>query len=97
MKIFTADSVSEFTKRIENGDYDVSKAIYEQIKRGVERNRKAVVAFSFNLLGNADVYDFTIERKEWPTALNTCMKIFAEYDMFEECIDIQKLLKTLEA
>jgi hypothetical protein len=95
MKLFTADSVSEFTQRVENGDYEISHAIYEQIKRGIERNRKAVVVFSFNLSGKADVYDFTIARKEWSTALNTCMKIFAANDMFEECIDIQNLLKKL--
>jgi hypothetical protein len=97
MKIFTADSVSEFTQRVEDGDYEISKAIYDGIKHGVKRKRKAVVVFSFNLTGKADVYDFTIDRSQWSTALNTCMNIFAKHDMFEECIEIQNLLKELKA
>ena len=52
--------------------------------------------FSFNLTGKADVYDFTIDRSQWSIALNTCMNIFAKHDMFEECIEIQNLLKELK-
>jgi len=39
--------------------------------------------------------DFILERDQWGTSLKTCMDVFANNDLFEECIEIQKMIKEL--
>ena len=43
-----------------------------------------------------DVIEFILERDQWVVSLNTCLDVFAQHDMFEECIEIQKMLKQLD-
>ena len=40
--------------------------------------------------------EFILERDQWVVSLNTCLNVFADNDMFEECIEIQKILKILD-
>ena len=39
--------------------------------------------------------EFILNRDQWVVSLNTCLNVFSENDMFEECIEIQKILKEL--
>ena len=94
--IFEFKSVSDFKERLENKDLTLSKEIFNQIKKAFHSkvHRKKVTAFTIVIKG--DEIDFILERDQWHISLNTCMSSFAENDMFEECIEIQKMLKTLQ-
>ena len=94
--VFEFNSVSEFKSKIENKDVLISTEIYKQIHKAIndKRRRKKVTAFIAKIKN--DVIEFILERDQWVVSLNTCLDVFAQHDMFEECIEIQKMLKQLD-
>ena len=94
--VFEFDSVEEFKSKIESRDLTLSMEVYKQIKKAFysKINRKKVTVFVAKV-GKHDVIEFILERGQWAYSLNTCMNVFADNDMFEECIEIQKILKEL--
>jgi hypothetical protein len=93
--VFEFNSVSEFKSRIESKDLTISTEIYKQISKAVndKRKRKKVTAFVAKIKN--EVIEFILERDQWVVSLNTCLDVFAQNDMFEECIEIQKMIKQL--
>jgi len=94
--VFEFKSVSEFRAKIESKDLDISKEIYKQICKAFndKRRRRKVTAFVAKIKN--EVIEFILERDQWVVSLNTCLNVFADNDMFEECIEIQKMLKILD-
>lgn len=94
--VFEFKSIDEFKARIESRDLEMSKEIYKQIYKAFndKRKRKKVIAFVIKIKN--EVIEFILERDQWIVSLNTCLDVFANNDLFEECIEIQKMLKTLE-
>ena len=93
--VFEFNSISEFKSKIENKDLLISIETYKQIHKAIndKRRRKKVTAFIVKIKN--DVIEFILERDQWVVSLNTCLDVFAQNDMFEECIEIQKMLKQL--
>lgn len=94
--VFEFKSVSEFKDKIESKDLEISKEIYKQISKAFndKRKRKKVTAFVAKI--KSEVIEFILERNQWVVSLNTCLEVFAQNDLFEECIEIQKMLKQLD-
>jgi hypothetical protein len=95
MKLFEGYSFNEFRERIEGKDIEVASAIYEAIKKGYTRKVKQVTAFEFKQKGSDSIYGFSLSREQWPLALSTCLEIYAEQELYEECIDIKNMLNEL--
>jgi hypothetical protein len=95
MKVFEGHSFSEFRERIEGKDIEVASAIYEAISKGYKRNAKQVTAFNFRQIGSEDIYGFSLSRGQWPLALSTCLEIYAEQELYEECIKIKNIINDL--
>ena len=95
MKLFEGHSISEFRERVEGRDFEVASAIYEAIKKGYNRKTKQVTAFNFRQKGSDDIYGFSLSREQWPLALNTCLEIYTEQELYEECIVIKNILNEL--
>ena len=95
--VFEFKSVDELKEKIEAKDLNMSMEIYKQIHKAFysKVRRKKVTAFVAKV-GSHDVIDFILERNQWSTSLSTCMDVFANNDLFEECIEIQKILKELQ-
>jgi hypothetical protein len=93
--IFKFDSIEDVRSAVENKDINISIEVYKQIKKAFysKVKRKKVTAFSIQL--NDNIVDFELNRDQWKQSLTTCMDVFAKNDMFEDCIDIQKILKEL--
>ena len=93
--VFEFKSISEFKSKIESKDLIISAEIYKQISKAFndKRKRKKVTAFVAKIKN--EVIEFILERDQWVVSLNTCLDVFAQNDMFEECIEIQKILKQL--
>lgn len=95
MKTFEGYSFNEFRERIEGKDIEVASAIYEAIKKGYNRKAKQVTAFEFRQQGSDSIYGFSLSREQWPLALSTCLEIYAEQELYEECINIKNILNGL--
>lgn len=95
-KIFEFSSVGDLKSKVEGKDLYISIEVYTQIKKAFysKVNRKKVTAFSAKV-GNHDVIDFILERKQWKTSLNTCLDVFIRNEMYEECAIIRDILNKL--
>lgn len=93
--VFKFDSVQEFRDKIESKDISISVEVFNQIKKAFydKRKRKQVKAFTLQIKN--ELVEFILVRDQWVVSLNTCLSVFSENDMFEECIEIQKMLKEL--
>jgi len=93
--VFKFNSIEEFKEKIESKDISISVEVYNQIKKAFndKRKRKQVTAFTLHIKN--DMVEFILNRDQWVVSLNTCLNVFSENDMFEECIEIQKMLKEL--
>jgi hypothetical protein len=92
---FEFNSIEEFKEKLDAKDIDISRVVFEKIKKAFYSRtpRKKVTVFTVIIKG--DEIDFILERDQWNISLKTCLDSFAENDMFEECIEIQKMLKEL--
>lgn len=95
MKLFEGYSFNEFRERVEGKDIEVASAIYEAIKKGYNHKLKQVTAFEFKQKGSDSIYGFSLSREQWPLALSTCLEIYAEQELYEECVVIKNMLKEL--
>jgi hypothetical protein len=95
MKVFEGHSFNEFRERVEGKDIEIASAIYEAIKKGYNRKAKQITAFNFKQKGSDDIYGFSLSREQWPLALNTCLEIYAEQELYEECINIKNIINGL--
>ena len=93
--VFKFDSIEEFKERVESKDISISVEVFNQIKKAFndKRKRKQVKAFTLHIKN--EMVEFILNRDQWVVSLNTCLSVFSENDMFEECIEIQKMLKEL--
>jgi len=93
--VFKFNSIDEFRDKIESKDISISVEVYNQIKKAFndKRKRKQVKAFTLHIKN--EMVEFILNRDQWVVSLNTCLNVFSENDMFEECIEIQKMLKEL--
>ena len=96
MKTFEGYSFNEFRERIEGKDIEVASAIYEAIKKGYNRKAKQVTAFEFRQQGSDSIYGFSLSREQWPLVLSTCLEIYAEQELYEECSKIVEAINTLK-
>lgn len=95
MKVFEGHSFNEFRERVEGKDFEIASAIYEAISQGYNRNAKQVTAFNFKQKGSDDIYGFSLSREQWPLALSTCLGIYAEQELYEECVKIKNIINEL--
>lgn len=95
MKLFEGNSFAEFRERVESKDIEVAEAIYNSIKQGYNKKKNEVTAFEFIEKGGNDIYGFSLSREQWKMALNTCLEIYTEQELYEDCSNIINLINTL--
>ena len=93
--VFKFESIEEFKNKIESKDISISVEVFNQIKKAFNDKRKRKQVTAFTLYIKNQMVEFILNRDQWVVSLNTCLSVFSENDMFEECIEIQKILKEL--
>ena len=95
-KVFEFSSVGDLKQKVEGKDLLISIEVYNQIKKAFysKVKRKKVTAFSAKV-GSHDIIDFILERDQWKTSLDTCLKVFVKNEMYEECASIRDMLNEL--
>ena len=97
MSRLVVESLEDFKQKAENANFEICQHIYNAVKRGIERKSKSVKVFDLVLKGDPmHEYSFTLVRDQWPKALNTCLESYSNQELYEECIIIQKLIKSFD-
>lgn len=96
MSRIEVESLESFKERAESADFEICKHIYAAIKKGMDKNYKTVKVFDLILKGDPmHEYSFTLSKEQWKKALSTCLDAYSNQELYEECIIIQKMIKSL--
>ena len=86
-------STEEFEDLFKNKTIKVTEHIVEGISNAMQKNQRTAELFEISFEGVEMVYEITLPQAQWSTALQSCLDMFHEHDMGDECIDTWKLLE----
>ena len=83
----------EFEELFRNKTLKVTNHIVEGISEAMQKNIKSADLFEISFEGVEMVYEISLPQAQWSTALQSCLDMYHEHDMHDECIDTWKLLE----
>jgi hypothetical protein len=97
IKTIKFKSFDDFQLQIVNFDQpELVNCLLEAIQRGMEKGNKKVSVCDIEIEDEEDLFRLYTDQKDWPTALESCMKTFINMEEYEKCIIIQELQKEYE-
>ena len=97
IKTIKFKSLDEFQLQITNFDQlELVDCLLEAIQRGMEKGNKKVSVCDVEIEEEEDIFRLCTDKKDWPTALESCMKTFIAMEEYEKCIIVQELQKEYE-
>ena len=93
MKRFTFDEVPEFENFFSGDNPEITDAIVEGIKSAIENGEDKAELFELGFDEDDDFFEVSLEKGEWPVALNACMKKYESAELYDSVIDTYELLK----
>jgi hypothetical protein len=97
IKTIKFKSLDEFQLQIINFDQlELVDCLLEAIQRGMEKGNKKVSVCDVEIEEEEDIFRLYTDKKDWPTALESCMKTFIAMEEYEKCIIVQELQKEYE-
>lgn len=92
VKIHLRDT-AEFEEIFRNKTLKVTTHIVEGIQEAMQQNAKTADLFEISFDDVEMVYEISLPQNQWATALQSCLDLYHENDMGDECIDTWKLLE----
>lgn len=90
---FVSLNMSEFNKR--SKDIEIARAIVDSIIKNIDTKKKHIHIISVELEEEGEIYDLTLEKKEFVDILNKNIVHFERVEDFETCILIKKTIQKL--
>jgi hypothetical protein len=94
-KEFEVKTLHEFQDLVDNKHFSISQAIVTSILSNLKTRKKNVHVLSVKCLEENTVFDITLERTNFSETLKENLKYFEDREMYEECVEIDKAIKTL--
>ena len=92
MKTITVKSMADFTKRLADSEAtELADALFEAIKKGIAKNTKKVAVCDVVIEEEQEIFRLYSTQKDWPIALQGCIKAFIKTEQYEKCSEIQKI------
>jgi DUF438 domain-containing protein len=96
VKEITVRNNEELIEVMENGSYEISKSIVENIIKHLNSKKKRVHVISIFCEEDQAVYDLTLERSNFLSTLKKNLTTFEQAEDFEGCIGIQNAINQLK-
>jgi hypothetical protein len=96
VKEITVRNNEELIEVMENGSYEISKSIVENIIKHLNSKKKRVHVISIFCEEDQAVYDLTLERSNFLSTLEKNLTTFEQAEDFEGCIGIQNAINQLK-
>ena len=85
----------EFQDLVDKKHFSISQAIVSSILSNLKTRKKNVHVLSVKCLEENTIFDITLERTNFSETLKENLKYFEEREMYEQCAEIDKAIKTL--
>lgn len=94
---FEVETPEEFEKMMENGDLRIRKALVRTILKNLKSKKRHHHALSVVCINEGEIYDVTIDKKDFQHTLETTLPKFVKFELYEECSEIRDALEYLES
>lgn len=91
----TVNNFEEFENLTQVKDIRIAKAILEAITVNIKGKKRSIPFLSVNVLSEGIIYNLSIDRKNFLVSLEEIIYTFEEHEMYEECIQIRDMIKSL--
>ena len=95
-KIFKVATMAEFEMMVAAKDFTIAQCIVETILSNLNTKKKRLHAFSVECIDKDVTLDVTMETKYFIQTLQENLKHYIREERYEDCIEIEKAIKTLQ-
>ena len=96
MKKLEFASPEEFSEYFKGKSQDLTDAIVLAIREAVQFQRKTANLFQITFDGTDSVFEISLSKKEWVTALENCLSHYHEWEMHDDEIDTWQLIQEVK-
>jgi hypothetical protein len=93
---FIFETINDFERAIEEGDFEISKIIVETILSNLNTKKKNIYVMNFYIEETEESIDFTVLRSNFSEVLEKNLKFYEKEELYEMCSVIQKTIKSFE-
>ena len=87
------ETTEEFEGLFKRKTKNVTDAIVVGIEKAMHDNRKTAMLFEITFAQAESMFEISLPRSQWATALEQCLKHYEQLNLTDECIDTWKLLE----
>jgi hypothetical protein len=92
----TVNNISEFENLIDSQDIALSDAFVSVILKNIDSKKRHHHALSVVCLDENEIYDITVDRKDFLIGLKENLKVFESVERYEDCLKIKTAIEMLE-
>jgi len=97
MKKLQFSSPDEFQKYFRGKSPELTGVIVDAIREAMQFQKKTADLFEICFDESDTVFEISLPRKQWVTALENCLKHYEEWEMGDDALDTYLLLKDVKA
>lgn len=94
---FEVNNIDEFEEILNNKDIRVSKAITDTILTNLKGRKRHLHALSVVCKEEGEIYDISVDRKDFIHTLEIHLPNFELNEMYEECAEIVRAIEYLNS
>lgn len=96
MKQLHFESTYEFAEFFKEKSPEITGIIVTAIREAVDKKKKTANLFEMTIEGSDSVMEISLPSKQWPTALDNCLKHYSEWEMSDDAIDTWQLIQQIK-
>lgn len=96
MKQLHFESAYDFAEFFKEKSPEITVAIYSAIKEAVQFQKKTAKLFEISIEDQDSVFEISLPKNQWETALGNCLKHFEEWEMTDDAIDTWQLIQQVK-
>jgi hypothetical protein len=97
MKKLQFDTPDDFQKYFRGKSPELTGAIVDAIREAMQFQKKTADLFEICFDESDTVFEISLPKKQWITALENCLKHYEEWEMGDDALDTYLLLKDVKA
>lgn len=95
MKKLEFTSPEEFSEYFKGKSPELTNAIVQSIREALEFQKRTANLFQISFDGSDSVFEISLPKKEWTTALENCLSHYHEWEMHDDEIDTWQLIQEI--
>jgi hypothetical protein len=97
MKKIHFDSPEEFRKYFSGKSPELTGIIVDAIRESMQFQKRTADLFEVTWEDSDSVFEISLPKNQWVTALETCLKHYEEWEMGDDALDTYLLIKDVKA